>query len=144
MRFSRQSHAVFYARYHLVISTKYRRKILKSGMGSYMCTLMKAICRRHPEIEVHELNVSNDHVHLLISVAPKMALAEAVRIIKSNTALMMSRRFPFLKKTYWNENAGIWSVGYFVSTVGVNEEIIRKYIEMQGEEDSGRAKLEIQ
>ena len=57
---------------------------------------------------------------------------------------MMARKFPFLKKVYWGDKAGIWSVGYFVSTVGINEETIQKYIQHQGMEDSGQATLELE
>lgn len=89
MKYKRSGHAVFYVRYHLVISTKYRRKIFKA-----------------------------------------------------NTARDMREQFPFLDKVYWGFD-GIWSVGYFVSTVGMNEKIIIVYIQNQGQEDSGQATLEL-
>jgi len=143
MLFRRQSHAVYHTRYHLILSTRYRRKVLQRGMGDYLSVVMRTIQRRHPEIEIYEANTDKDHIHLLVSVAPRMALSEAVRILKCNSARMMLRKFPFLKKTYWGTEDGIWSVGYFVSTVGVNEETIRKYIELQGQDDSGQAKLEL-
>jgi putative transposase len=126
-----------------VFSTKYRRKILKSGLGEYMKVLIKTIERRHPEIKVFEVNTDEDHVHLLASIAPKMALSRAVTIIKTNTARMMSQRFPFLKKVYLGMKDSIWSPGYFVSTVGLDEKTIRRYIELQGQEDSGQARLEL-
>lgn len=102
---------------------------------------MRAIHRRHPEIEIEEVNVDLDHIHLLVSIAPKMAVSEAVRILKCNTARAMVKKFPYLNQVYHNEDVGIWSDGYFVSTVGANEKTIRKYIELQGKEDSGRAEL---
>lgn len=111
-------------------------------MGDYLSVLMRAIVRRHPEIEVIEVNTDEDHVHLLIGLAPKMAVSEAVRILKANTARQMRFKFPYLEKVYWGD-PGIWSDGYFVSTVGVDEAVIRKYIQMQGEEDSGQAQLEL-
>jgi len=141
MEYRKQAHAVFYTRYHLVFSTRFRRKILKAGMGQYLCVLMKAIQRRHPEIEIIEVNTDKDHVHLLASIAPKMAISEAVRILKANTARPMYKKFPFLETVYHDGDRGIWSDGYFVSTVGANEDIIRKYIEHQGQLDSGQAKL---
>jgi putative transposase len=143
MRYNRQSHAVFHTRYHLVFATKYRRKIFgKRGMAEYMKVIMKTIQRRHPEIEVFEANTDDDHVHLLVSIAPKMAVSEAVRILKSNTARMMIRKFSFLNQVYEGE-MGIWSIGYFASTVGANEKTIQQYIEHQGREDSGQAQLEL-
>ncbi len=108
-----------------------------------MKVLIKTIERRHPEIKVFEVNTDEDHVHLLASIAPKMALSRAVTIIKTNTARMMSQRFPFLKKVYLGMKDSIWSPGYFVSTVGLDEKTIRRYIELQGQEDSGQARLEL-
>jgi putative transposase len=71
-----------------------------------------------------------------------MALSEAAGIIKANTARQMREKFPFLDNVYWGSD-GIWSIGYFVSSVGINEETIRRYIENQGKEDSGQATLEL-
>lgn len=143
MKYSRQTHAVYHTRYHLVFATKYRRKVFaKPGMASYMKVIMTTIPRRHPEIEVLEVNTDKDHIHLLISIAPKMAIADAVRILKSNTGRMMVKRFPFIKQVY-NGEMSLWSIGYFVSTVGVNEKTIEAYIQHQGLEDSGQAMLEL-
>lgn len=108
-----------------------------------MKVLMKTIERRHPEIKVFEVNTDEDHIHLLASIAPKMAISRAVTIIKTNTARMMSKKFPFLKKVYLEMKDSIWSPGYFVSTVGLDEKTIRRYIELQGQEDSGQARLEL-
>ena len=87
------------------------------------------------------MNSDLDHIHMLVSIAPKMSVSSAVNIIKSHTGKMVRRRFNWLNKVYWDQE-GIWSIGYFVSTVGVTEEVVRKYIEWQGKEDSGQAKLE--
>lgn len=111
-------------------------------MAEYMKVLMRTIERRHPEIQVLEVNTDQDHIHLLMSIAPKLAVADATRIIKANTARMMVKKFPFIKQVYDGE-MNLWSVGYFVSTVGVNEKTIQAYIEHQGQEDSGQAKLEL-
>ena len=108
-----------------------------------MKVLMKTIQRRHPEIEIFEVNTDVDHIHLLLSIAPKMSISRAVILLKSNTARMMSKRFPFLKQVYGDMKESIWSPGYFVSTVGLDEKQIKRYIELQGLEDSGRAKLDI-
>lgn len=94
----------------------------------------------YPEIEILEINHDIDHIHILVVVPPKMSVSQVVRILKSNTSRDLKKKFPFLKKVYWGTD-GIWSDGYFVSTVGINEEIIKKYIERQGKEDSGQAKL---
>ena len=108
-----------------------------------MKVLMKTIMRRHPEIDIFEVNTDVDHIHLLLSIAPKMSISRAVTLLKSNTARMMKQKFPFLKHVYGDMKDSIWSPGYFVSTVGLDEKQIRRYIELQGQEDSGQAKLEI-
>ena len=79
---------------------------------------------------------------MLVSIPPKMSVGSAVRIIKSNTARNMKKKFKFLKQVYWGTES-IWSGSYFVSTVGLDGEIITKYIEAQGKEDLGQAKLEL-
>ena len=141
MEFKKQGHCVYHIRYHLVIATKYRRKILKPGFGEYLKKLVIGIGRQIPEIEIIEVNTDKDHMHVLLSIPPKISISEVVKAIKAKTGLYMRRKFPFLAKVYWDTN-GIWSRGYFVSSVGISEAVIRKYIEMQGKEDSGQAKLE--
>ena len=72
-----------------------------------------------------------------------MAISDAITLLKCNTACVMVKKFPFLQKVYYDGDSGIWSSGYFISTVGVNEKVIQKYIEMQGAEHSGQAQLEL-
>ena len=142
MKYRKQSHAVYYTRYHIVISTKYRRKVLGKGMGKYLKRKVLQVKRFHPEIDIIKVNTNIDHMHIMLRVPPKMSVSSVVRLIKTNTGKAMRKRFPFLDKVYWGVE-GIWSIGYFVSTVGISEETIQKYIEMQGREDSGQAQLEL-
>jgi putative transposase len=142
VRYRRQNSALYYTRYHLVLVTKYRRKILRHGMGAYLTRIVHQLSRHHPDIQFIEVNTDQDHIHLLMSIPPKRSVASVVNLIKSNTGRAMRVKFPWLKKVYWAED-GIWSDGYFVSTVGVDEETIRNYIEHQGREDSGQAELEL-
>jgi len=74
-------------------------------------------------------------------IPPKYAVSKVVETIKKNTSRSLNRKSAFLKKIYWDRK-GIWGKGYFVSTVGINEEIIRRYVESQEEEETGQAKLE--
>jgi putative transposase len=77
-------------------------------------------------------------VHLMVSIPPNYSIVKVVVIIKANTARRLKEKFcDFLRKVYWGTQ-GIWSSGYFVSTVGINDEIIRRYIEYQGKENEGR------
>ena len=141
MEYKKQAHAVYYTRYHIVISTKYRRKVLKAGMGEHLKRKVLQVSKFHPEIEILEVNTHIDHMHLVVSIAPKFSVSQVVNMVKANTGGAMRKRFPFLDKVYWGVE-GIWSIGYFVSTVGINEATIRRYIQMQCKEDSGQAKLE--
>ncbi len=111
-------------------------------MFAYLEEVIKKIRDYYPQIEVLEINHDEDHIHLLVSIPPKLSVGEVVRIIKANTARMLRKKFDYLTKVYWGTD-GIWSDGYFAATVGINEEVIRKYIQKQGEEDFGQAKLEL-
>lgn len=142
MEYQKQAHAVYYTRYHVVVSTKYRRKIFKEGVGEYLKEIMFDITEHHPDLQMIEVNTDIDHVHFLMSIPPKYSVSEVVGSIKANTGRKMRKRFKFLDEVYWGVE-GIWSIGYFVSTVGINESVIRKYIENQAKEDSGQAKLEL-
>jgi len=140
MELIKLSHCVYYCDYHLVITSKYRKKIFNEGIFAYFKIKLKEINEHYPLLNCKEINHDKDHLHLLISIPPTMKVGDAVRIIKSNTAKSLKQKFPFLKEAYWGTD-GIWSDGYFVTTIGINEKQIRKYIEQQGKEDSGQAKL---
>lgn len=109
-------------------------------MGDFVAGVMKRVCKNYPEIELIEVNTDEDHIHLLVSIPPKMSVSKAVNLLKSNSARAMRLKFPFIK-TMFDKEIGIWSDGYFVSTVGINEEQIRLYIEHQGKEDSGQTSI---
>ena len=141
MKFRKQAHAVYYTRYHIVLCARYRRNIFRKSMGTYLIKACHGITRVYPEIVIKEANCDENHIHLLMVIPPKRAISWVVNVLKSNTARLMRKKYPFLKKLY-PKKAGMWSVGYFVSTVGVNERVIAAYIRHQGDEDQGQAKLE--
>ena len=89
-----------------------------------------------------EIGIHSDHVYLHMVIPPKYAVSKVVETIKKNTSRLLREKFHFLGKVYWDDK-GIWGKGYFVSTVGINEQIISKYIELQGKEDAGQAQLEL-
>lgn len=134
MEFRKRSHAAYHCEYHLVLPAKYRRTIFNNGIMAYPKTKLAEIKKYYPEIDCKEVNHEEDHIHLLVSIPPKMSVGGAVRVVKSNTSKSLKTQFPFLKQVYWGTDS-IWSEGYFVSTVGVNEEVIRAYIARQGNED---------
>jgi putative transposase len=140
MKLRKQSHCVYQCEYHLVFATKYRRKIFNEGIFAYMLERLKEVREHYPAIDILEINHDQDHVHMLVSIPPKMSVSKVVGILKANTSRRLKEKFTFLKDVYWGTD-GIWSDGYFVSTVGINEEIIQRYIQHQGQEDSGQAQL---
>ena len=119
---------------------RYRYKILVKGVGEYLGKRMDEICKTYPEIEYVQRNIQPDHVHLVVSFPPKYSIAKVVQIIKSNTGKAMWEKFDFLRKRYYGRG-GIWSAGYFVSTVGLDEKLIERYVQYQEKEDLGQAKL---
>lgn len=142
MEYRRFSHCTFHCNYHIILATKYRRKIFNEGIFAYFDDILNEIRKHYPQIIFLEVNQDKDHIHFLISIPPTISVGKVVGIIKSNTAKGLKQKFPFLKEVYWGTES-IWSSGYFVSTVGVDEKIVRQYIQQQGEDDSGQAKLEL-
>lgn len=126
----------------MVLVTKYRREVFNDGVFAYFMFKLKDVNKHYPEIGFEEVNHDKDHVHLLVSIPPKMSVGSVVRIVKANTSKKLKEKFSFLKEVYWGTD-GIWSDGYFVSTVGVNEKVIKEYIKNQGKEDAGQAMLEL-
>ena len=133
MKYRRMDHAVFYCDYHLVWPTKFRRKVLNDGVRDFLIQWAKDFEDHRPDIIIKTINTDVDHIHLHVSISPSNSVGSIVRLIKSNSAKAMNQKFPFLRKTYWGTRS-VWPAGYFCSTVGVNEETIRRYIENQGKE----------
>ena len=103
---------------------------------------MQDIRKFRPDIEFMEIGIDKDHVHLHMVIPPKYAVSKIVNALKVNSAKKLKSKFGFLKEVYWGTDS-IWSAGFFVSTVGIDENIIRNYVKLQGKEDFGQAKLEL-
>ena len=142
MELTHLSHCVYHCDYHIVVVTKYRKKIFNEGIFAYFDVKLAEVTEHYPTIKFSTVNHDQDHIHLLTSIPPTMSVGKVVGIIKQNTSRELKQKFPFLKQVYWGTD-GMWSDGYFVSTVGANEETIKKYIENQRKEDSGQALLEL-
>ena len=135
--YRRNSHSVYLCDYHLVFTTKYRHPVITPELWNHLHLKLLEITKHCPTIYLHEANNDKDHIHLLLSIPPQMSVGDVVRLVKTNTSRNIKEQFPSLKKWYWGTD-GIWSDGYFVSTVGVNKEVIKRYIENQGELDTGQ------
>jgi len=108
---------------------------------SYLKIKLQEIRKYYPDWEYIEIGINKDHVRLYMVIPPKYAVNKVVETIKNNTSRSLSIKFAFLKKVYWDRK-GICGKGYFVSTVGINEEVIRRYVQSQEKEETGQAKLE--
>jgi putative transposase len=141
MGLKRASHAVYDTTYHLVWCPKYRKKIFEEeAIRERAEQLIKEICEEY-EIEIQEMEVATDHIHLLVSFPPKYAIGKVVRIIKSISARELFREFPRIRKRLW---AGeLWGDGYFARTVGdrMTRQIIEKYIQHHRDIEQGPAQL---
>jgi putative transposase len=126
--------------YHIVWIPRYRFNILNEGVAEYLKIKMDEVRKLYPEIEYLERNIQADHIHMVVSFPPKYSIAKVVQVIKQNTGRALYDKFEFIRKRYWGRG-GIWSAGYFVSTVGLDEETILKYVKYQEKEDLGQAKL---
>jgi len=142
MKLVHLSHCIYSCDYHIVLVTKYRKKIFNEGMFAYFDTQLKQVSEHYPLIVFKKVNHDKDHVHLHLSIPPTMSVGKVIGIIKQNTAFRLKQTFPFLKSVYWGTDA-VWSEGYFVSTIGINAQYIQKYIEEQGKKDSGQTKFEL-
>jgi len=126
------SHSRWECKYHIVFIPKYRRKILFGEIRRELGETFRSLARRK-ESEVLEGHLMRDHVHMLISIPPKYAVAQVVGFIKGKSAIHITRTFAGKKRNYVGEH--FWARGYYVSTVGRDEEQIRKYIRHQEDED---------
>ena len=114
--------------------TKYRRKYLKGYVEKeFKHLLLELIKKRYPTLWLETINTDEDHVHLQIEIPPDMAVADVVKRLKWHVSVQLKKRYKFIKRMYIS--GSIWSVGYYSSTVGVNEETIKKYIEYQGKQE---------
>jgi len=93
-------------------------------------------------VTIEEIGFDKDHLHMLMTIPPKYSISSVMGRLKSQLSSKMRKFFPWLGKVYWNENI-VWSPGYFVSSVGLDEETIRKYVEHQGQQDSGQLRQEL-
>ena len=139
--YRRMSHCVFACDYHLVWPTKYRHKIFNPGVQGYLKAFLKSWPKYHPDVILKEVNTDEDHIHILASIPPTKQVGVVVGTLKSVLGGALKQKFPHLKKQFYYGTDSIWSAGYFVSTVGINEKVIRRYIENQGREDAGQTNV---
>ena len=142
MEVVRAGHSVYRLQYHVVWVCKYRRRILNPGVCVYLRKVLSKLLRSMPGVMIETIGFDQDHLHMVMSIPPRYSIAAVMGQLKSQSSSQMRKTFGWLKKVYWKENI-VWSPGYFVSSVGVDEITIKRYVEHQGRQDSGQFRMEL-
>lgn len=131
--FKKLTHTLYQCKYHIIFCPKYRYRILTGEMGVYVYREIYGLCEQKAQVEVLEASVQTDHVHLVLSIPPKYSVSSVMGYLKGKLALRVFQNYPEVKKRLWGGK--FWSRGYCVSTVGVDEEKVRKYVRWQEAKD---------
>ena len=133
-KWKKSAHVVYQCSYHLVWTPKYRYRILQGEIKEFVEKKIRVVCEwKH--VEVLEMTIMSDHVHMVAIIPPKLAISELMGILKGKTAIAVFQQRKSLRtKPYWGNH--FWSRGYCVTTVGIDEEKIRRYVKYQ--EDAER------
>ena len=132
-RFRKLSQTIWHCQYHIVWTPKYRFRILE---GLVKDLLLKDIpmLLEWKSSEMIELNVQKDHVHLIVSVPPKISISQLMGTLKGKTAIKIFKNYPQLRiKPYWGNH--FWSKGYCIDTIGLDEDKIKKYVKYQEDQE---------
>ena len=138
--FKKLAHAVWKCKYHLVWCPKYRFRILKGDIGESVRDILKQLCE-WKGIEILAGNVQADHIHLVLTIPPKHSVSDLVGFLKGKSAIKVFDMHPELKRRYWGRH--FWAKGYCVSTVGLDEEEIKKYVKSQLNKDKNIDQLKL-
>ena len=131
MKIKLSAHGAYHHQYHVVWIPKYRKKVLKGELKQY---LEKGL------FDIETFSIQLDHIHLVIVIPPRYSVSAIIGKIKANTSREIRQCFPWVKKIYWRNE--FWSVGFFSSTVEVNEDVIKRYVEFQEKVDTGKLQLD--
>ena len=134
------AHAKWMCKYHIVFTPKYRRKIIYNQLKSDIRDILKQLSS-YKGVEILEGHLMPDHIHMLVSIPPKMSISSFMGYLKGKSALMIFDRHANLMYKFGNRH--FWSEGYYVSTVGLNEATIKKYIQDQEKYDIMQDKLSV-
>jgi putative transposase len=129
--YNRLSHTIWLCTYHIVFCPKYRYEVLGGSTEVLVRNELYKLCSQKDQIRVEEINIQSDHVHLILSIPPKYSISEVMGFLKGKLAIKLFQSSRELSSRYWGRH--IWSrgCGYCVSSVGLNEEQIRKYVKWQ-------------
>ena len=127
MVYSTGSHSVYYHRYHVVWSTKYRYDVLRGELRLRIREIIRQVCREL-NVEIIKGVLSTDHVHMFIAVPPKYAISQVIQRMKGRSSYRVQQEFPAIRKRYWGRH--FWAKGYFSTTSGnITDDVILQYLE---------------
>jgi putative transposase len=132
-KYKRLSHSIWLCTYHIVFCPKFRYKVLNGRTEVVVRNELYRLCGQKDQVQVEEINIQSDHVHMIISLPPKYAVSDIMGFLKGKLAIKLFQTQKQLTNQYWGRH--LWSRGYCVSTVGLNEEQIRKYVKWQQERE---------
>ena len=134
------AHTKWMCKYHIVFAPNYRRKIIFNQIRKDIGEILRKLCK-YKGVEIIEGHMMPDHIHMLLSIPPKYSVSSVMGYLKGKSAFMIFERHANLKYRYGNRH--FWSEGYYVSTVGLNEATIKKYIEEQEQRDQALDRLSV-
>ena len=126
------SHTRWNCKYHIVFAPKYRRQIIYGKIKNDIGKILRMLCERKG-VEIIEAEACSDHIHMLVSISPKISISSFMGYLKGKSSLMIFDRHANLKYKYGNRK--FWAEGYYVDTVGKNKKVIEEYIKKQLHED---------
>ena len=129
---NRLAHTRWNCKYHIVFAPKYRRQVIYGKIKAEIGKIIRTLCERKG-VEIIEANACPDHIHMLVSIPPKISVSEFMGYLKGKSSLMIFDKFANLKYRYGNRK--IWCRGYYVDTIGRNKKVIEEYIRNQLQED---------
>ena len=138
--FKSLSHTKWECKYHVVFIPKCRRKTLYGALRRHLGEVFQELARRKESV-IEEGHLMPDHVHMMIRIPPKYAVSQVVGYIKGKSAIHLARTYGERKRNFAGQH--FWARGYFVSTVGRDESVIREYIKRQEEEDRRLDQMEL-
>ena len=134
------AHTKWECKYHIVFAPKYRRQVIYKQIRADVGMILGTLCKRKG-IEIIEAEACPDHIHMLVRIPPKYSVSEVMGYLKGKSSLMIFEKHANLKYKFGNRH--FWAEGYYVSTVGLNEATIKKYIQEQEKHDIAMDKLSV-
>ena len=136
-----QSHVKWYCKYHVVFVPKYRRRAIYGTLRRQVGEILRELCRQ-AGIELVEGHAMVDHIHLCLSIPPKFSVAHTIGFLKGKSAIRIHRQFLGQKRNF--SGLHFWTRGYCVSTIGLDEQLIRQYIRNQEAEEKRLEQMQLQ